>query len=147
MFWKRRFRSASTAENVLSQVCKSGALTVRIGVRPPFVRHNTRAHSAPVPCANACLRSRCGCHAAASLVAFRPYRQKCNLRAVDHIALPLRLRLMQPPSYVGTERVSQILVDQIEIEPLRVEMPTRPAEIGFMIVMVLIADRFQEITI
>ena len=47
----------------------------------------------------------------------------------------------------GVHRVAQVLVDHFEIEPLRVEMPARPAEVRRVIVVFGIADHFQKVAI
>lgn len=54
---------------------------------------------------------------------------------------------MPPAPRVHALRIAQILVDQVQIEPFRIEMPARPSQRGAMVLVRRIADDPEEIRV
>ena len=54
---------------------------------------------------------------------------------------------MQASAGVLAEGVPQIPVDQVDVEPVRIEMPAGPAKVGAVVLVVRIADGLEEIGI
>lgn len=57
------------------------------------------------------------------------------------------LRLMYTPADVGAECIAKIFIDQVEVEPLRIEMSARPAKMRLVVFMLRVADRLEEFSV
>ena len=100
----------------------------RSGRCRPGTRVNVRFHTAPA-------------------LPWRPHRTAALRPSSRFAPFTLRLGLVQPPADVGAERIAKILVDQVKVEPFRVEISSCPAKMRLVVFMLWVPDCLHEITV